>query len=290
MRESRRRQFTGSVLQLGKQEVWTTDDAMLRMAKKEACPLLTVKGDFKTQKSKFVDSDCMSDVKFFKTLGFSTVHSVDVNSWEGADIIHDLNLPFPPDSPHREKYDVIFDGGTLEHIFHVPNVLKNIYDLLAVGGRIIHQSPVDMFGHGFYNFSTCFFEDFYRANEFEINTCGVVSKPYGRDFNDESRYSAANFDSQFVRSLCEESFDKATHLIVFVATKRACSTGDRIPTQGYFQDAFDEKKNFGNSGLVEGDSLLKSIYGQLRSVPVVSSLARHLRNAYARSLVKWDKL
>lgn len=289
-RESKRKPFKGSVLQLGRQEIWSTEKAMLSIASKEGYDLVTVKGDYPLKKSKFVDFMCMDDVQFFKMLGFSSVHSLDVNDFEGADVLYDMNVPIPSESRHLNKYDVIFDGGTLEHVFHVPQFLKNVFDLLAVNGRIIHCSPVDMFNHGFYNFSPCLFEDFYGANNFEINTCWIVKKPYNTHFNGSWYYTVANRNSQFIRSLCADTLDKATHGLFFVATKLSTSTGNIIPTQGYYEDIFCQKENYGNNGLVAGNSPLKSAYTKLRSIPVVNSLARYFRDAYARSRVKWESV
>jgi hypothetical protein len=290
MRESKRKQFKGAVLQLGRQEIYATDEAMLRMAREERCPVFPVEGDFRPYKSKYFATDSMNDAKFFRMLGFETVHSIDVSDWEGADFIHDFNRPLPDDAPYLGKYAAVVDGGTLEHIFHVPNALKNIFELLAVGGRVLHQVPVDLFNHGFYNFGTCLFEDFYRTNNFDIDVCAVVATPYSPDPNGPARFVSASAGSQFVRSLSSDTFDGAEHLLFVVATKRADSTGDKIPTQGYYQDAFAKKENFGNNGLVEGDSLLKAAYGKVNTLPVVGNVARRLRNVYARSLVKWDKL
>ena len=69
----------------------------------------------------------------------------------------------------KGKYDVIFDGGTAEHIFNFPQVLKNIHDLLKLGGIIIHASPShNHVDHGFYMFSPTVFYDFYSVNKFDI--------------------------------------------------------------------------------------------------------------------------
>src|SRR5580704_15077461 len=92
LRESKRRPFDGTVLQLGRQEVWTDDNALMNIAELEKKELAMIGGEYATKKSKFVDCMCMDDVKFFRTLGFSSVHSTDVSDFEGADFLHDMNL------------------------------------------------------------------------------------------------------------------------------------------------------------------------------------------------------
>jgi len=95
----------------------------------------------------------------FKWLGAQTVDSMDASDYEQATVVADLNKPIPQEL--HEKYDVVFDGGTIEHVFNVPQALKNLMSLPKVGGRvIIHTMANNWFGHGFYQFSP---ELFYRV-------------------------------------------------------------------------------------------------------------------------------
>ena len=91
-----------------------------------------------------------------RDFGFSSVESLDANSYENASIIHDMNLPVPLDV--YNKYDFIFDGGTIEHIFNMPQVVTNIIDMLQVDGIFCSITCNNNFsGHGFYQFSPEFF-------------------------------------------------------------------------------------------------------------------------------------
>ena len=63
----------------------------------------------------------------FEALGFDTVHSFDYSDYEGATSLLDLNSGVVPDSAVGQ-YDVVFDSGTIEHVFYVPNSLKAIVD------------------------------------------------------------------------------------------------------------------------------------------------------------------
>ena len=95
----------------------------------------------------------------FKILGAHTVDSIDTSNYEDATIIADLNRPIPPEL--FETYDLVYDGGTIEHVFNVEQSLKNIMSLPKIGGRvIIHTMANNFFGHGFYQFSP---ELFYRV-------------------------------------------------------------------------------------------------------------------------------
>ena len=41
-------------------------------------------------------------------------------------------------SSYMTGSDLVIDGGTIEHVFHIPNVLQNFHELLNINGRIIH--------------------------------------------------------------------------------------------------------------------------------------------------------
>ena len=88
----------------------------------------------------------------FRYLGSTGVSAMDASPYEGADIVHDLNLPVP-DLLHG-AFDTIFDGGTTEHIFNFPAMLQNVNSMLAVGGLFLSVTAANnLLGHGLYQFS-----------------------------------------------------------------------------------------------------------------------------------------
>src|SRR5258706_10976295 len=72
---------------------------------------------------------------FFTILGANVIDSMDYSDFERASIIHDLNRPVP--ASMKGTYSVVFDGGTLEHVFNFPVAVKNCMDMLSVGGHFI---------------------------------------------------------------------------------------------------------------------------------------------------------
>jgi SAM-dependent methyltransferase len=101
----------------------------------------------------------------FKMLGFSVVESIDIFPNENPTHIEDLNHPIP--SRYHEKYDLIFDGGTMEHCFNIVQVLENTVRMLKPGGLLIHMVPFsNWIDHGFYTFSPTLFFDYYSINGF----------------------------------------------------------------------------------------------------------------------------
>ncbi len=92
----------------------------------------------------------------FHSLGARELASVDISGHEGATIVWDLNDPVPDE--YHERFDVVFDAGSLEHIFHAPTALESYMRMTRVGGHVILATPANnYFGHGFYQFGADFF-------------------------------------------------------------------------------------------------------------------------------------
>ncbi|MBA2605310.1 MAG: hypothetical protein H0U96_00380 [Acidobacteria bacterium] len=97
--------------------------------------------------------------EFLRFLGAEEVSSMDISDYEGAAILHDLNKPIGAEL--KEKFTLVLDGGTLEHVFNFPTALANAMEMVETGGHLIVITGGNNFlGHGFYQFSP---ELFYRA-------------------------------------------------------------------------------------------------------------------------------
>lgn len=91
-------------------------------------------------------------------LGATSVDSLDYSNYEGATIIADMNEPLTI----TDKFDTIIDGGSLEHIYQLPQALYNISKVCKVDGTILHIVPSNnQCGHGFYQFSPELFFSLY---------------------------------------------------------------------------------------------------------------------------------
>jgi hypothetical protein len=90
--------------------------------------------------------------KFFNSIGFENIDSIDNSNYEGAKYVYNLNYPIL--DKFKNKYDYIYDGGTTEHIFNVPQVFENIIDMLSIDGLFVSVTCNNNFsGHGMYQFS-----------------------------------------------------------------------------------------------------------------------------------------
>jgi hypothetical protein len=107
---------------------------------------------------------------FLSLLGAKQTTAVDASDYEGATHTHDMNLPIP--GHLREQFSTVFDGGTLEHVFNVPQGLKNCMEMLRVGGHFIQANVANNFmGHGFWQFSPeLIYRVFSPANGYRVET------------------------------------------------------------------------------------------------------------------------
>lgn len=171
--ESERRPFAGSVLQLGRSFVYLTREELEACARRHGVALRAPSRVELSHVPELAAQGCLSDHSFFEMLGFEEVRSCDVSDWEGADYLLDLNRPIPPEL--EGKFDVIFDCGTLTHVFDQRTAFESLHRLIRTGGRIIHAtSPsnnhVDI---GFFMFSPTLFADYYFANGYQLETIQV---------------------------------------------------------------------------------------------------------------------
>ena len=76
-----------------------------------------------------------ADQLFHGGVLLSELAVIDASPYEGATIVHDLNTPV--DTSLHERFDVVIDGGDLEHVFNIPVALANLMSMLTVGGTML---------------------------------------------------------------------------------------------------------------------------------------------------------
>jgi len=118
------------------------------------------------------DADDIFAESFFERVGAASVDSLDFSPYQGANLIHDMNDPLPDSL--KGRFQLLHDGGTMEHVFHIPHYLANCMKLLQVGGFYVGVVPADQWmGHGFYQFSPeLLFRVFSEANGFRLRAHG----------------------------------------------------------------------------------------------------------------------
>lgn len=119
----------------------------------------------------FTDSGYVDE--WFRLLGANRLEILDANDYECATLIHDMNQPLT-DEIHEicgKQMTLVFDGGSLEHIFNIPQALINISEMLTLGGHYLAILPCNNWGgHGFYQFNPELFYRFFEENAGFSNT------------------------------------------------------------------------------------------------------------------------
>ena len=276
LKESTRRPFEGRLLTLGRQEVHFTYDVLVKSAEEMGAKLYDPGPITLSHHPVFALQKFISDDSFFKSLGFSDVAAMDYSSYESARYIFDLNCSEVPEHL-LEAFDVIIDGGTIEHVFHVPNALNNIHKMLRQNGRIIHMSPSSNYmDHGFYMFSPTLFWDFYKTNEYEINTFQLIRHTQRPTVDP---WEISDYTPGCLNDVSFGGLDDGMYAINCVATKKKESTGDRIPQQGLYMNIWgvsEGKEGSAAKAEVSNNSKYQVIKDVVKRVPLLSPILRHI--------------
>ena len=225
MAEALKKPFRGRLLTLGVQQTQLTAADLVKLSNRLKFSLSEVD---ENETPKYDRHHHLTDLYLFKRLGFSEVVRTDFSDFQGAELALDLNQRAVPDE-HREQYDVLIDGGTIEHVFHLPNSLHNIFSFLKVGGRVIHMSPSsNHVDHGFYMFSPTLFWDYYEANKFDFSSFKFIE--YNR-WGNVQKWWAADYQPNCLRFVSGGGLPRGQYGIALTATKTEQSTCDVIPQQ-----------------------------------------------------------
>ncbi len=122
---------------------------------------------FSVKRSDFIRENKYAE-PFFALLGAKKIVSVDASNYENATHVHDMNRPIPEEL--RERFSVVHDGGTLEHVFNFPQALKNCMEMVKVGGHFTQVNEANNFmGHGFWQLSPeLIYRAFSPANGYQV--------------------------------------------------------------------------------------------------------------------------
>lgn len=248
LKEHYLRPFSGHCLCLGQADVYFTYENLQSMAKIAQIQLsdtpvtLSYRPDFAIKG--YISRDTL-----FKAIGFSEVFALDRSDFEGAEYIFDLNSPDAPETL-KEKFDLVVDHGTMEHVFHTPNFLANIHAMLKIGGRVIHANPSsNWLDHGFYMFSPTLYQDFYSANRWNIHTIQVTRG--NPKYQEIDAPFFADYEPGIFDHLSSGGLDASSYGTLCIAEKSKDSTSNVIPQQGYYRHLGDWEQNVSPETLVQ---------------------------------------
>lgn len=169
------------------------------------------------------------DNLFFRCLGYDEALSSDKSAYENSEVIHDLNEPLPPPE-WVGQFDVVYNNGTLEHVFNIPNALSSCHAFLKPGGVIVHAAPANnMIDHGFYQISPTLFYDYYTANQYQLLNCALLNST---DKTGQGSYTIQPYNTyDHPTDHLYGQMGNGVWTMLFIARKTDKSTSDRVPTQ-----------------------------------------------------------
>lgn len=199
-----------------------------------------------------------------KVLGAEHICSIDASSYEGASVVHDMNLPIPDNL--RGAYSVVIDAGTLEHIFDFPTAIKNCMEMVQEGGHLLLMAPANNFmGHGFYQFSPeLFFRVCSEENGFEVGKAIVC------EVDPDARWYEV-LDPVKARRRVELVTSRPAYLLIQARKVRAVPILTVAPQQSDYRVRWQERGP---------RSYQTNAWGRPPLVRLLRSIARRLRAAY----------
>ena len=234
--------------------------------------------DFKTLSDTYGLKDLPhveNSLEFFEYLGALEVSAMDFSDYEGAAILHDLNVPIGDEL--KEKFTFVLDGGTTEHVFNFPTALKNAMEMVEIGGHLaIITGGNNFLGHGFYQFSP---ELFYRTlsaeNGYAVKRL-IAAEVGGRWFEVS--------DPQIVRSRVELINDKQVYLMVLAERIERRTIFENTPQQSDYVQMWHSEK-VGNAAN-DAPHLLKDV---LKKNEFVRHTLINIKQKQAENHIKKEK-
>lgn len=207
---------------------------------------------------------------YFEACGYQRTRALDVSDFEGAEIIFDLNRDETP-ADLVGRFDAVFNGGTIEHVFHVPNALSHVTRLLGTGGIAIHLSPChNWVDHGFYQFGPTLFFDYYDAAGFEV----LESAMFLFDVTIRAPWQVIPAPPEAFGAGLSGTFDGRTALHLFMARKTAESRVRAIPVQSLYRHgnrrAQPQPRWFAPYSMLDGAVVARVHYVERRLGPFVN--------------------
>lgn len=225
--------FRGPLLTLGNQDVYASHVELQSIFRELGCPFVETKAVPHTSQA-FRDApprfqEFVHARTLFEMMSISDYTDIDKFDDDSPLILHDLNLPVP--AHLHDRFNLVLDSGTIEHIFDVSRVVENILVMCRTSGWVVHISPSSNFvDHGFYSLSPCFFFDVYRANGFDDFRCYLLQV-------DPTDYFARcpYVEYSYGMDTSDLVDPHRQLLVVFAARKVRTSRSLTVPIQGVYE-------------------------------------------------------
>jgi hypothetical protein len=232
----------------------------------------------------------------FSLLGARRVSSVDASDFERATYIHDFNQPLPAFLTNR--FSVVLHGGTIEHVFNIPQAFKNCMEMVRVGGHFIQVNEANNYmGHGFWQFCPeLIYRILSRENGFQIDVVllhehvkrGSSDNPFG---SGSGRWYKVQDPAAHH---CRVELCNARHTYICTIARRV--SAERIfacfPQQSDYVECWNQSKGSHHRPLLPKFSMLRQIIPDpiRRMIPdPIKKLVRWGRDALKETRGPFDR-
>ena len=165
LKEHKHRPISGDILLIGRQTVLLTVDAAQALMAREG---IAVRDEFLAEIDRSTvgaeQSQYITDRAFFSMFSDAKVMALDVSDYEGAEIVHDLNVPLP--ATYENVADFVFNGSCLDNLFDPATAMKSLSKMLRPNGRIVHIEHGTPINGAYLRYSPEWFFSFYAANDY----------------------------------------------------------------------------------------------------------------------------
>lgn len=234
----KRYRFSGPVCSLGNQDVWASVGDLRQCFSDAGAPYAEPENILPHSSRTFGMNTDLADLSkdfvhaktMFEAFGIREYLDMDKFDSDCPAVLHDLNDPIPPDL--KSRFGTVFDGGTIEHIFDVRQVMGNIVNMLHPGGCVVHLCSFTI-DHGFYGFSPVMFYDYYGANGFGEFECYLLEL----DLSDVTRtYANRHRCVTYEYGMTLDGvLDTSKEILIFFAARKQVSLRElTVPTQGSY--------------------------------------------------------
>ena len=169
---------------------------------------------------------------FYESLGIKEYQSIDINGDHGA-IAHDLNKPFE-DKSKFNKFDIVTDQGSCEHVFDIAECYRTMHNLAKPGGYIIIAQAVWK-GNGYFKFDDSFFEGIAAANSYKViyNSYVLTTMNKTKSINGSDNEFHIPRNLELFNIL---DFSKLDYLNIYGVLQKTKEDEFKIPYQGKFMN------------------------------------------------------
>ncbi len=201
---------------------------------------------------------------YFKSIGFRNYKSIDINGAYGS-FQFDLNKNIAKTYNFNQKYDLVINNGTGEHVFNQYALFLNFHNLTKVGGIMLNILPfIDWINHGFYNFNPIFFADLAASNNYKIEKISLANRDGAELKLDTSDYSIMyeqikphRNDTKFNKMIEIAKTKIGKNILLVVMSKKLLDYKFKIPLQGkYLNDIskFETDYNYQDKGSANAEN------------------------------------